>query len=145
MNSTIIVFPLIAGIFTILLCPLTIDITFAIAIVPGGLNVVLQSSPYPVVKGTQTSLKISFYQKRTGTVQPHIYYDVTISRAGKRLFDAVTQAGYIGNVWLHSAEGTIKIPYTFRQPGVYSVNVTLFGVLFIPVNPESALFKLNVT
>jgi len=142
MNRTITAFPLIASIFIILLCPL-IAITFAETL--GGLNVVLQPSPYPILKGTKTSLKVSFYQKGTSTLEPHIYYDVAISSAGKKLFDAVTQAGYIGNVWLHSAEGTITIPYTFREPGVYSVNVTLFGILFIPVNPESALFKLNVT
>jgi hypothetical protein len=35
--------------------------------------------------------------------------------------------------------------YWDRHTGVYSVNVTLFGILFIPLNPESALFKLNVT
>jgi hypothetical protein len=145
MNRTIIALPLIANIFIIILCPSTIATALAIPIVPGGLKVVLQPSPYPIVKGTQTSLKISFYQKRTGILQPHIDYDVAISSASKKLFDAVTQAGYIGNMWLHSPEGTITIPYTFRQPGVYSVNVTLFGTLFIPVNPESALFKLNVT
>jgi hypothetical protein len=111
----------------------------------GSLNVVLQPSPYPIVKGTQTNLTISFYQKETSTLQPHIYYDVTISKAGKQLFGAITHAGYIGNVWLHSPDGTITIPYTFPEPGSYSVNVTLFGILFIPVNPESALFKLNVT
>lgn len=141
MDRTIIAFPLIASIFIILLCPPTIAFSLAM----GSLKVVLQPSPYPIVKGTQTNLKISFYQKGTGTLQPHIYYDVAISSAGKKLFDAVTRAGYIGNVWLHSAEGAITIPYTFREPGVYSVNVTLFGILFIPVNPESALFKLNVT
>jgi hypothetical protein len=69
----------------------------------------------------------------------HIHHKVQINH----------QDGYInhqdGNLWLHSSEGIITIPYTFQEPGVYSVNVTLFGILFIPVNPESALFKLNVT
>jgi hypothetical protein len=141
MNRTIIDLPLIASIFIILLCPPTNAFSFAM----GSIKVVLQPSPYPIVKGTQINLKISFYQKGTSTLQPHIYYDVAISSTGKKLFDAVTQAGYIGNVWLHSAEGIVTIPYTFRQPGAYYVNVTLFGILFIPVNPESALFKLNVT
>jgi hypothetical protein len=65
---------------------------------------------HPIVEGIQTSLKISFYQKGTGSVPPHIYYDVTISKAGKQLFDAVVLAGYVGNVWLHSSEGIITIP-----------------------------------
>jgi hypothetical protein len=141
MDRAIIACPLIASIFIILLCPPTNAIAFAM----GSINVVLQPSPYPIAKGTQTNLKVSFYQKGTRTLQPHIYYDVTISSAGKKLFDAVTQAGYIGNVWLHSPEGNITIPYTFRQSGVYFVNVTLFGILFIPVNPLSTVFKLNVT
>jgi hypothetical protein len=143
MNRTIIAFALIASIFIILLCPL-IAITFAMETL-GGLNVVLQPSPYPILKGTQTSLKISFYQKGTSVVQPHIYYDVKISKAGKQLFDAVTQAGYVGNVWLHSSEGIITIPYTFQGSGVYSVKVTVFGILFIPIYPESAEFQVNVT
>jgi hypothetical protein len=96
---------------------------------------------HPIVKGIQTSLKISFYQKGTGSVLPHIYYDVTISKASKQLFDAVAQAGYVGNVWLHSSEGIITIPYTIREPEVYSVNVTLFGILFGQINPESAVFR----
>lgn len=173
MKRTVIAFHLIASIFIILLRPSTIAVTLAVEgkvyadgqlppatkspceswnrdlqtcvaeVVPGGLNVVLQPSPYQIVKGTQTSLKISFYQKRTSTVEPHIDYDVTISKAGKQLFDAITQAGYVD--WLHSSEGITTIPYTFQEPGVYYVNVTIFGILFIPVNPESALFKLNVT
>ncbi|HYA82753.1 MAG TPA: hypothetical protein VEH06_04800 [Candidatus Bathyarchaeia archaeon] len=172
MSRTIIAFPLIASISIILLYPSTIAITLAIEmdkvyadeevppatkshcesgdlqtcvveVVPGGINVLLQPWPYPVVKGTQTSLKISFYQKRTSTVEPHIDYDVTISKAGKQLFDAVTQAGYVD--WLHSSEGITTIPYTFQEPGVYSVNVTLFGILFIPVSPDSTVFQVNVT
>jgi hypothetical protein len=59
----------------------------------GSLNVVLQPSPDPVVKGTQTNFKVIFDQRGTSTVQPHIDYDVTISKAGKQLFNAVTQAG----------------------------------------------------
>src|SRR5215469_13426331 len=130
MARTIIAFPLIASIFIILLCPPTIAFSFGM----GSLKVVLQPSPYPIIKGTQTNLKISFYKKGTSTLQPHIYYDAS---AGKKLYDAVTQAGYIGNVWLHSAEGTITIAYTSRE----SILLTHFGILFVPVNPESALFK----
>jgi hypothetical protein len=139
MDRTIIACALVAS-FIILLCPPAHAIGFQM----GSINVVLQPSPYPIAKGTLTNLIVSFYQKGTRILQPHIYYDVTISSADKKLFDASTQAGYIGNMWLHSPEGTVTIPYTFREPGVYSVNVTLFGILFIPVNPLSAVFKLNV-
>jgi uncharacterized protein YfaP (DUF2135 family) len=149
MNSIIIIFPLIVSIFAILLSPLsTIAVAPATAMNKptsgGSLNVVLQPSPDPVVKGKQTNFKISFDQKGTSTVQPHIDYEVTISKAGKQLFNAVTVAGQSGPS-LHTSEGIITIPYTFQEPGVYSIKVTVFGILFNPINPESALFQVNVT
>jgi hypothetical protein len=52
----------------------------------GSLTVVLQPSPDPVVKGTQTNLKVIFDQKGTYVVQLHIDYDITISNGGKQLF-----------------------------------------------------------
>ena len=85
----------------------------------------MQPSPYPIIKGKQTNLKVSFDQKGTSTVQPHIDYDVTISNAGKRLFNAVTLAGQSGPS-LHTSEGIITIPYTFQEPGVYSIKVAVF-------------------
>jgi hypothetical protein len=39
----------------------------------------------------------------------------------------------------------VTIPYTFQQPGIYSVKVSVFGILFNPINPESAQFQINVT
>jgi hypothetical protein len=32
-----------------------------------------------------------------------------------------------------------------EEPGSYSVKVTVFGILFNPINPESAQFQVNVT
>jgi hypothetical protein len=149
MNSTIITFALIVSIFGILLNPsLTYAVTSATAMNKptsgGSLNVMLQPSPDPVVKGTQTNLKVSFDQKGTSTVQPHIDYDVTISKAGKQLFNAVTQAGQPGPS-LHTSDGIITILYTFQEPGIYSIKVSVFGILFNPINPEFAQFQVNVT
>jgi len=111
----------------------------------GSLNVVLQPSPFPIVKGTQTNLKVNFDQKGTSTVQPHIDYDVTISNsAGKQLFNAVTLAGQSGPS-LHTSDGIITIPYTFQEPGTYTIKVSAFGILFNPINPEFAQFQINVT
>ena len=89
MNITTIEFVLIVSIFGILLSPTP---TFAVVSATamnkptsgGSLNVVVQPSPNPILKGTQTNLKVSFDQKGTSTVQPHIDYDVTISKAGKQ-------------------------------------------------------------
>ena len=149
MNSTNIVFLLIASILGILLSPTsTYAVTSTIAMNKptsgGSLNVVIQPSPDPMVKGTQTNLKVSFDQKGTSTVQPHIDYDIIISKAGKQLFQASALAGHPGQS-LHTSEGIVTIPYTFQQPGIYSVKVSVFGILFNPINPESAQFQINVT
>ncbi|MFY9798548.1 MAG: hypothetical protein WAK17_08770 [Candidatus Nitrosopolaris sp.] len=149
MNSAVIAFLLIASIFGILLSPMP---TFAVISATtmnkptsgGSLNVVLQPSPDPIVKGTQTNLKVSFDQKGTSTVQAHIDYDVTISKAGKQLFNAVTLAEQPGPS-LHTSDGIITIPYTFQEPGIYSIKVSVFGILFNPINPEFAQFQVNIT
>jgi uncharacterized protein YfaP (DUF2135 family) len=147
MYSAIIAFPLIVSILAILLSPMT---SFAVSATTmtkptsgGSLNVVLEPTPDPIVKGTQTNLKVSFDQKGTSTVQPHIDYDVTISKAGKQLFNAVTLAGQSGPS-LHTSDGMITIPYTFQGPGIYTINVSVFGILFNPINPEFAQFQVNV-
>jgi uncharacterized protein YfaP (DUF2135 family) len=145
MYNTILVFPIIVGILAILLSPMP---SFAAPMTKptsgGSLNVVLQPSPSPIVKGTQTNFKVNFDQKGTSTVQPHIDYDVTISNAaGKQLFNAVTIAGQSGPS-LHTSDGIITIPYTFQQPGTYNIKVSVFGILFNPINPEFAQFQVNV-
>ena len=149
MYNTIIAFPLIVGILGILLSPMPVFAVSATAMTKptsgGSLNVVLQPSPFPIVKGTQTNFKVNFDQKGTSTVQPHIDYDVTISNsAGKQLFSAVTLAGQSGPS-LHTSDGIITIPYTFQQPGTFTIKVSVFGILFNPINPEFAQFQVNVT
>ena len=44
----------------------------------GSLNVILQPSPFPVIKGSQTNLKVSFDQKGSSALQAHV--DFTISQ-----------------------------------------------------------------
>jgi uncharacterized protein YfaP (DUF2135 family) len=148
MYSAIIAFPLIVSVLAILLSPMT---SFAVSATTmtkptsgGSLNVVLEPTPNPIVKGTQTNFKVSFDQKGTSTVQVHIDYDVTISnQAGKQLFNAVTLAGQSGPS-LHTSDGIITIPYTFQGPGIYTIKVSVFGILFNPINPEFAQFQVNV-
>ena len=146
MYSTIIAFTLIVSILALLLSPMPSFATPMTKPTSGGsLNVVLQPSPDPIVKGTQTNLKVNFDQKGTSTVQPHIDYDVTISNsAGNQLFNAVTLAGQSGPS-LHTSDGIITIPYTFQQPGTFTIKVSVFGILFNPINPEFAQFQVNVT
>jgi hypothetical protein len=84
MYNTIIAFPLIVGILGILLSLPTFAVSATTMTKPasgGSIKVVLQPSPNPIVKGTQTTFKVNFDQKGTSTVQPHIDYDVTISNS----------------------------------------------------------------
>jgi len=149
MSSTVITFSLIASIFGILLTPSsTYALTSAIAMNKptsgGSLNVILQPSPNPVVKGTQTNLKVTFDQKGSSVVQPHIDYDLTIMKDAKQVFQASALAGH-PNQPLHTAEGIVTIPYTFQQPGGYMMNITANGILFNPIRPETAQFPISVS
>jgi hypothetical protein len=111
----------------------------------GAIDVMLQPSPSPIIHTSQTSLKVQFMTKGTDTVQPHIDYDVTIKDSSrKQLFAASQLAGQPGKP-LHTAEGIVTIPYTFQASGDYIINVTVFGILFNPIRPESANFTIKVT
>jgi len=148
MNSTVVAFALVVNIFGILL---TTSSTYAQTsgvamnkVTSGGsLNVNLQPSPSPVVKGSQTNLKVSFDQKGSSAVQPHIDYDLTIMKDGKQVFQASALAGH-PNQPLHTAEGVVTIPYTFQQQGGYVMNITVYGILFNPIRPETAEFPISV-
>jgi hypothetical protein len=148
MNSTVVAFALFVNIFGILL---TTSSTYAQTsgatmnkVTSGGsLNVILQPSPSPVVKGSQTNLKVSFDQKGSSAVQPHIDYDLTIIKDGKQVFQASALAGH-PNQPLHTAEGVVTIPYTFQQQGGYAMNITVYGILFNPIRPETAEFPISV-
>ena len=149
MNKTVVALALFVNFFGILL---TTSSTYAQTsgasmnkVTSGGsLNVILQPSPFPVVKGSQTNLKVSFDQKgSSSTVQPHIDYDLTIMKDGKQVFQASALAGH-PNQPLHTAEGVVTIPYTFQQQGGYLMNITVYGILFNPIRPEAAQFPIGV-
>jgi hypothetical protein len=148
MSSTIVAFALVASIVGILLTASSTSAQTSNAAMSkvtsgGSLNVILQPSPYPVVKGTPTNLKVSFDQKGSSAVQPHIDYDLTIFKNGKQVFQASALAGH-PNQPLHTAEGIVTIPYTFQQPGGYALNITAYGILFNPIRPESVQFPISV-
>jgi len=110
----------------------------------GALDVVLQPSPEPIGHTGPTSFKVTFLQKGTDKVQPHIDYDFTIANNGKQVFQASQLAGQPGQP-LHTAEGAVTIPYKFQVPGDYSIKISLYGILFNPIKPESADFSVKVS
>jgi Fe-S cluster assembly iron-binding protein IscA len=117
---------------------------FTMVVAKGGsFNVILQPSPFPVIKGSQTNLKVSFEQKGSSAVQAHVDYDLTIMKDDKQVFQLSSQAGY-PNQPLHTAGGAVTIPYTFQQAGTYVINITVYGFLFNPIKPETSQFTINV-
>ena len=111
----------------------------------GSLDVMVQPSPLPIGHTGPTSLKVQFLTKGDGTVQPHIDYDLIIKDSGgKQVFSASQLAGQSGAP-LHTAEGIVTIPYTFPSSGSYNIDVTVYGILFNPIKPESADFTVKVT
>jgi hypothetical protein len=113
------------------------------------LGAVLQPSPSPVHKGVPTNITIIFLtlqvgQKGGSMLQPHVDYDVTILKNGKQEFQVSAFAGQPGQP-LHSDGGIIIFPYTFQQRGVYVATVTVYGILFSPIRPDSVQFPVNVT
>ena len=121
MNISLVAFALFFSIFGILL---TTSSTFVqisrstmYKVTSGGsLNVILQPSPFPVIKGSQTNLKVSFDQKGSSAVQTHVDYDLTIMKDGKQVFQLSSQAGY-PNQPLHTTEGVVTylIPFNKKE------------------------------
>jgi hypothetical protein len=92
--------------------------------------------------GDQDTFKVSFLKHGTNTVQNHIDYDFAIMQNGQKVFDAVP-TGQQGP--LHTAEGVVTIPYTFKSNGDYSIQVSVSGINFVPMNAETATFPIKVT
>jgi hypothetical protein len=148
MNISLVAFALFFSIFWILLTTSstfvqTSDAAMYKVTSGGSLNVILQPSPFPVIKGSQTNLKVSFDQKGSSEVQPHVDYDLTIMKDGKQVFQLSSQAGH-PNQPLHTTEGVVTIPYAFQQEGTYVINITVYGILFHPIKPETAQFTMVV-
>jgi hypothetical protein len=148
LNSTIVIFALFVNFLGILLStsPTYAQTSGAVmnkATSGGSLNVIVQPSPSPIVKDSQANLKVSFDQKGSSTIQPHIDYDLIIMKDGKQVFQASALAGH-PNQPLHTAEGVVTIPYTFQQQGGYLMNITVYGILFNPIRPETAQFPISV-
>jgi hypothetical protein len=90
----------------------------------------------------QASFKVTFMKPGTNTVQQHIDYNFTIMKGSQKVFSAVPA----GQPLLHTAEGIVTIPYTFQGGnGDYSIQVSIAGINFVPINTESATFPITVT
>jgi len=114
-----------------------------------GLAALLQPSPRPVHTGIPTNITITFLtlrlsQKADSMLQPHVDYDVTILKDGKQEFRLSAFAGQPGQP-LHTDGGIVIFPYTFQHRGVHIATVTVYGILFSSIKPDSVQFPIDVT
>jgi hypothetical protein len=95
----------------------------------------------PTWNDTQTNFKVSFLKPGTDTVQVHIDYGFVIKQGEQEVFNAAQQ----GQPLLHTADGVVNIPFKFPANGDYSIEVSVAGINFVPMNTETATFSVNVT
>jgi hypothetical protein len=91
--------------------------------------------------GGNASFKVSFLQPDTDTVQVHIDYGFVVKQGDQEVFNAALP----GQPLLHTASGVVDIPVEFPANGDYSIEVSVAGINFVPMNTETATFNINVT
>ncbi|MGZ5489664.1 MAG: hypothetical protein ACXW2E_05005 [Nitrososphaeraceae archaeon] len=99
------------------------------------------TSPEVINKDKEVKFKINFFEPTTDKIQVHVDYDFQVLDNGKEIFSAAKQ---INQPLLHTAEGSVTIPFMFSSSGVYSIKIPVLGINFIPLNPEYAEFKFVV-
>jgi hypothetical protein len=100
----------------------------------GTIDVGFSTDPANPNPGDQTQLKISFINKQNA-IQQHIDYRVTVTQGQNQVF---------GIPITHTAEGSVSIPYQFQNAGDYQVTVSVEGILFQPIPPETAVFSITI-
>ena len=136
-----------AGLFTILaIITCVISPAYAEQVVKptsaGTLNIGFETNPATPNSGDQTELKISFINKQTNTLQPHVDYKVSVTQGDNHVFGIpVTHVG------ADPASGgglPVTIPVQFQSDGTYQVTVEVQGIVFQPIPPETATFTVVV-
>ena len=123
----------VLAVMTILMVPAYADPTIK-PTSAGTLNISFDTDPATPNPGDQTELKISFLNKQSA-VQQHIDYRVSMTQGSNQVF---------GTQVTHTAEGSVSIPFQFQSAGTYQVTITVVGILFQPIPPETATFSVVV-
>lgn len=108
------------------------------------LDVLVEPTLDPEDPHKQT-FKVSFLQPGTDTVQVHIDYGFVIKQGDQEIFSAALP----GQPLLHTAEGVVTIPdrqpFEFPANGDYTIELSVAGINFVPMNTETATFDITVT
>ena len=105
------------------------------------LDIKISPSVSSIKSQGEIKFKITFLQPNSDKVQVHVDYDFTVIHDDDEIFSASKQTG---QPLLHTAEGTVTIPYSFLSSGLYMVKISVLGINFVPINPESADFTFQV-
>lgn len=100
-------------------------------IIEGELDVLLEPTWN---ENAQAVFKVSFLENGTSTPHPHIDYTFAILKNHEQLY----------NVNLHTASGIVSIPYNFSSNGDYSVDISVWGVTFVPRPLVTNSFPIKV-
>ena len=107
----------------------------------GSLDVNITSSPEVISTEKEVKFKINFLEPGTDKIQVHVDYDFQVFKNGEEVFSAAKQ---INQPLLHTAEGSVTIPFMFSSPGTYLIKIPVLGINFIPINAEYAEFKFII-
>lgn len=119
-----------------------IDSTIVSATNVKSLDIKISPSVSPIKSQDEIKFKITFLQQNSDKIQVHVDYDFIVLLDGDEIFSASKQTG---QPLLHTAEGTVTIPYSFLSSGLYMVKISVLGINFVPINPESADFTFQVS
>lgn len=101
--------------------------------------------PLSNVSREEMHFRVGFLQPNTNQLQRHVDFNFIIIKDGKEVFRASNQTGQ-SQIPLHSIPGTMDIPlftYDFQKTGEYTIKIPVFGILFNPIMPEEAEFKIK--
>lgn len=102
----------------------------------GTLDVELVTVPEVLEAGQEAKMRIDFLNPSTQKTQVHIDYFLTVSEGGEQIFGPTNL--------IHTSEGRISVPFTFERDGQYTLDVAVKGILFNPIDEETASFPIFV-
>jgi hypothetical protein len=101
--------------------------------------------PLSNVSREEMHFRVGFLQPNTNELQRHVDFNLIVLKDGKEVFSASNQTGQ-PQIPLHSIPGTMDIPlftYDFQKAGEYTIKIPVFGILFNPIMPEEAEFRIK--
>ena len=101
----------------------------------GTLEVGITPLPSPAKSGHESKLKIDFIDKDEKIIQVHVDYTVFVTKNDQEILSVPLT---------HTSLGTVKIPLTFPEDGVFDVRIGVEGIWFIPMPEEVTSFIIHV-